>query len=410
MLWLITAAGGLWGWAICKFAWKVEGQDHNAWYQGQLKQALFIGAAGWVGYPVCGLGWLVHAGLGVLGFMAINKGQDYQAPVIGGIAAKTEIPDVGGAGATPSSAPPPAQDSPPEPEPEPEIDAEGDSDWVRDYQLEAVDDSASFDLRRDLSAWFRAERHIEASWEDRSQRRMALARHGIRDEPHYFQVKATVERFVAGAEARQIYGGPMQIQQLMVDAAMDDAKAQHQQNMQAEPSLLEPVEGVALEHWAWAQAHIAQGHDAAQIIGQLQIDQARWERVSAAWNDRMSRDTSQVITTEYGKYFSGAGAGQFAEAGQQAAASMTTQGAEPAGLEPIPFERWVEISVAMDVGADKGWDPVQLLGNFSMSAADWGMASAWWSQKFQVHAHDQAMLDRYNQLQQYYQAHYSGGS
>lgn len=86
ILWIITLFLGLWGWIICNYIWKIEGQENNAWFQFQLKQSLYAGIAGWVAYACMGLGYCVHALYGVLGFLAINKGEDFEAPVIGKMA------------------------------------------------------------------------------------------------------------------------------------------------------------------------------------------------------------------------------------------------------------------------------------------------------------------------------------
>jgi sulfite exporter TauE/SafE len=85
MLWLITLLGGLWGWIICNFVWKIEGQESNAWYQHQLKQAMIVGGVGWL-LTGFGFGWFINAIIGFLGFSAIGKGDDFEAPVFGGMA------------------------------------------------------------------------------------------------------------------------------------------------------------------------------------------------------------------------------------------------------------------------------------------------------------------------------------
>ena len=88
ILWIITLLGGLWGWIICNFIWKIEGQENNQWFQFQLKQSLFAGAIGWVGMACLGFGWFISAIYGLLGFLAINKDEDFDAPIIGGMARK----------------------------------------------------------------------------------------------------------------------------------------------------------------------------------------------------------------------------------------------------------------------------------------------------------------------------------
>ena len=85
IMWIITLLGGLWGYIICAFVWKLPNQEQNQWYQFQLKQSLYIGILSWVLY-VIGFGPLVHFLFGLLGFLAINKGEDFEAPIIGGMA------------------------------------------------------------------------------------------------------------------------------------------------------------------------------------------------------------------------------------------------------------------------------------------------------------------------------------
>ena len=93
MMWLITALGGLWGWVIVSFVWKVEGQEHNEWFQFHMKQNLFVGIVHWIGLvlsSVCigAIFWLAAVFFCVMAFLAIGKGEDYEAPVIGGMARK----------------------------------------------------------------------------------------------------------------------------------------------------------------------------------------------------------------------------------------------------------------------------------------------------------------------------------
>jgi len=88
MLWLITCLGALWGWVICNYVWKIEGQENNAWYQDQLKQALYVGLVGWLGAALCGIGYCVSFVVGLMGFLAMGKNQDFLAPMVGGMARK----------------------------------------------------------------------------------------------------------------------------------------------------------------------------------------------------------------------------------------------------------------------------------------------------------------------------------
>ncbi|MFH1467681.1 MAG: hypothetical protein ABIO70_25065 [Pseudomonadota bacterium] len=86
LMWIISAIFGLWGWVFGAFIGKVEGQDENEWFQWQLKQNLFSGLISWVGSGACGIGYVVGLYLGVMGFLAIGKGEDYCAAMIGNAA------------------------------------------------------------------------------------------------------------------------------------------------------------------------------------------------------------------------------------------------------------------------------------------------------------------------------------
>jgi hypothetical protein len=88
IMWILTAIWGLFGWIVCNFIWKIEGQDQNQWYQFQLKQNLFVGIISWVGSAIFGLGWIVGFIFGLMGFLAINGGKDFEAPIVGGMAKK----------------------------------------------------------------------------------------------------------------------------------------------------------------------------------------------------------------------------------------------------------------------------------------------------------------------------------
>ena len=86
---------------------------------------------------------------------------------------------------------------------------------------------------------------------------------------------------------------------------------------------------------------------------------------------------------------------------------MTTPGATVGGEVPYPFEKWVEISVAMDKGVAQGKDPAAILEGFGMNAADWGVSSGWWSQKFYSGALGDGMKDEYDRLTAEFEAKYA---
>ncbi len=84
IMWILTIFAGVGSWILINFIWKVPGQEQNQWFQFHLKQNLFVGLIvtflGWTG-----IGWLFAAYVGFMAFSAIGKGEDYEAPVVGGM-------------------------------------------------------------------------------------------------------------------------------------------------------------------------------------------------------------------------------------------------------------------------------------------------------------------------------------
>ncbi len=87
MMWILFIFLGLWSWVLCAFLWKVDGQEQNQWFQFQLKQNLYASILSVIAWAF-GLGGLVQLVYGFLGFSAIGKGEDFEGPVIGGMARK----------------------------------------------------------------------------------------------------------------------------------------------------------------------------------------------------------------------------------------------------------------------------------------------------------------------------------
>lgn len=312
-------------------------------------------------------------------------------------------------------APPPARASQPEADSHDSHDSDdGDADdddgEGRDYALEARDDRASFDFDNAVERYFEAQFRIEQAWEDEGKRAQLFGQFGIRNVQHWYQVKATFERWSESPAARAKYpthGDLMQVQMNCTQkVAMEVMNIGNQH--QALAADLEPVEGVGLEQWAKAQAQIAGGGNADQIVAGLGIDRAKWDRVSAEWNARMSRDTSFTITMEYSKHFQSAGVGQFAGA----AASAAAGGGGTEADAPIPFERFVEIEVAQGAGAEQGKDAAAILRSFGMSPMEWGQVGGWWSMYISQNAmkNNGELHQRYTKLREQFEAKYKSAS
>lgn len=219
------------------------------------------------------------------------------------------------------------------------------------------------------------------------------SQYGMVNEEHFEWMKVLAKGGDAAVEA-----------QAQLDAVIEQGKRDQQERMAGMQDELSPVEGVSLEQWASLQAAAASGHDVAAACTQQGIDAGRWARVSAEWNARMSRDTTATIATAYGQAFTGAGQGQFGAAGQASAAAMNPGGSVAASAEPIPFERWVEITVAQEAYTAQGHDAAAVLAQFGMTPADWGTVGGWWGQKFAANA--MTMMADYDRLTAQYRAKY----
>lgn len=178
----------------------------------------------------------------------------------------------------------------------------------------------------------------------------------------------------------------------------------------ADPTLLEPVQGVDLDTFATISAASASGLSQDQLtalLGEHGLDAAKWQSVNAEWTDRMAKDTSFTITNAYSKAFGSAGAGQYGGAGAAGAAAMGTTNAA-AGDEPVSFERYCEIQGAQTAWSASGQDVNAMLKQaFDMTALDWSTMSMWWMQKMQS---DPSLFGPYGELCEKYQKQYGAGA
>jgi hypothetical protein len=305
---------------------------------------------------------------------------------------------------SPSSSAPTRADEPEEEEEQEDDDGEG-----RDYNLEARDDRASFDFDNNLDGYFEGKMRIEYAWEDTDKRAGLFDKYRIRNVQHWYQVTATFERWSESPACRAKFPTPGDLMQAQMNStqriSMELLNIGNQQGALAAD--LEPVEGISLAQWAKAQAQIANGGNYEEIIASNKVDRATWDRVSAEWNARMSRDTSATIAMEYGKAFQNSGVGQFAGA---AAASYTAGQTEADA--PIPFERYVEIECAQSAASKQGKDAAALLKSFGLSPMDWGAVGGWWSMYIGQNAmrNNGELHTRYTQLQAKFDAKYATAS
>jgi hypothetical protein len=285
---------------------------------------------------------------------------------------------------------------------------ESDDPDRRDYAMEAKDDSAGFNLLNDLPTYYTAEFRIEQAWEDEPERAKILAEYKIRDQKHFRQVKATVDRFIQTPAAQAKYGDVNDIMHVKMKATQDYMMKGMASQMQAGGKLageVEPVEGISLDAWAEQQVRAISGATIDDICKAVGCDKAKWDRVSAEWNARMSRDTTATIATAYGNAFTKAQA-KPGVGGSKFGATAQNPGK---GELPITLEKYVEIMEAQSALTAQGQDAQAVLKKLGYTVLDWSNLGAWFSAYISENAlrNDGAIHKEYTRLSEKYKAKYA---
>ena len=303
--------------------------------------------------------------------------------------------------ATPAAAPPP----PPQPEPEEVEEEEEDpaqEEWreLQEYIARVEGhgiDLAGIEMADPVSFWAKyfAIEEAEAQGGSRDE---AIVQQGFQNADHWEMVSTYIQakwsELVTNEddelEVRQrddFTNGALQARQGQMQQQMTDQAA-------ANPQLLEPVEGVAVEQWAQIAAGMTQlpqgatADDVNQYLLGFGMDRAKYDVVNNEWTARMSQDHSMVISNAYSAAFTG------------------SMGVPAGGDEPCTFEQYVEIMVAQEAWAEQGMDVnAQLTAVFGIDAATYGAWSGHWSPKMGT---DVALMNQYSQLRETYIQKYAG--
>lgn len=192
-------------------------------------------------------------------------------------------------------------------------------------------------------------------------------------------------------------------QNAMIEARMGQMGQMRAAAAAADPTLLQPVEGITVEAWAGASAELAglgQGatpQQSAAVLAKYGMDMAKYNTVNAGWQAKMQGDTTAVIATKFGEAFANA-------QGQAGGWSMDQKGG--GGAEPVSFEKYVEIMVAQGAWAEQGMDVnAQLKNVFGIDAATYSKYASYWSPKMST---DMAMIRQYTAFEEKYKAKYKG--
>lgn len=237
---------------------------------------------------------------------------------------------------------------------------------------------------------------IEEVEDDEAAFKAALSKYGFVDEHHFEMVKDRAE----SAEDRAWEGT-----QDLMDQAAAQRIAMQQAAVDADPTLMEPVEGVTVQLWAQAAATLMNIPDAgeqAKTLAGLGMDRAKYDRANAEFQARMQRDTTGAIATEYGKAFSGA---QGITGG--GGAGNVDGSAAQLGAEPVSFDKYTEIMGAQAAWGETGQDVTSMLSKtFGIGVPEISAYGAYWSTKFQA---DVKLMMKHGEEMDKYKAKYMGG-
>lgn len=261
--------------------------------------------------------------------------------------------------------PPPASSAAPEPE-----EASDDGDDEPSAAGSGGFDVAGFDVADDEEAFFNAVLHMESEGmfggTDESRAEI-MSRFGIRDRSHWQDVKESNYAVLV-----KKYGTIEEVGQREMNWRSGQMQKHQQGNTAAAAAKgeLNPVEGVTLQAWAAINAAIVGGASPDDLLKGAGIDKARWDRVSAEWNARMSRDTTFAITTVYGNAFQAASQGKYGEYAREANAARAAN-RETTMEPPISWEQYYELMYEQSYASAQGQDPVASLKAAGLTIVDW---------------------------------------
>lgn len=268
-------------------------------------------------------------------------------------------------------------DAPPPPAAAAAAEAETSSDDDDDDQPSASGSSsgggfdvAGFAVDDDEEAFFNAVLHMESEGmfggTDESRAEI-MERYGIRDRSHWQDVKESNYAVLV-----KKYGTIEEVGQREMNWRSGQMQKHQQGNTAAAAAKgeLNPVEGITLEAWAAINAAIVGGANTDDLLKGAGIDKARWDRVSAEWNARMSRDTTFAITTVYGNAFQAASKGKYGDFAREANAARAAN--RDVTMEPpISWEQYYELMYEQAYASAQGKDAIASLKAAGLTVADW---------------------------------------
>jgi hypothetical protein len=309
-------------------------------------------------------------------------------------------------------------------------------------------DKSLFDLEKDLARFFEAQAAVietEPNGNDtpadtarkKAERAEVFRKYGFRDEKHWKEQNHIGMTFAFSKKAERIYGGEAAVSDMRRAAGegktlkqyredrlkMNEAAAEARERFKLigdegafDQALLAPIDGVSLEKYAAAaNAAIFYGDDYAPVAKETGISEQRFEKLGEQWTERMRTDPTRLLMSKYGGHLFLASRGRFAAAGKELGKAYLAGKDTPlAGPEPIPFEKWVEVT---EYYAAKGGqvktpaDTTRLLQPYGLDFYEWMIVSNWWGRKRteSIEGNDSAFLARWGALREKYRLKFASG-
>ena len=276
-------------------------------------------------------------------------------------------------------------------------------DYIRQFEASG-DDTVGVDWQ-DPVTWWVKQFGVEEAQANGKSADQAIREHGFRNRDHMDRVGQYVaakwSRLGKNDDGEDDVLLDDEYQNAALKARTGQVAAMQANALAADPSLLQPVEGVSVDQWATAAATMAQLGNAtpqqvSQALAKIGITKEQYDKANAGWQAKMQGDTTFVIATKYGEAF---------QKVQQGVAAQTGLAGGNGG-EPCSFEKFVEVMVAQGCWAEQGIDVAsQLKTTFNITIPEYSRWSAYWSPKMSM---DVKYSRDFTKLEAQYKAKYKG--
>ena len=146
---------------------------------------------------------------------------------------------------------------------------------------------------------------VEQLSQNPRKRHEYVTAHGYRDVVHFERVRMTFLKHwgrAMGPTLREFLWDGSRAIPAMLKASERREREKMSAVVAGNDDLLAPIEGISLDDYAKACLAASRG-TFAQVIAELGMDAAKFERVSNAWNAKMASDATGTLARLYGEAF-----------------------------------------------------------------------------------------------------------